>query len=119
MNAAQGVSNAETVNAAEAETEEPVKIAPLTEIDEERVEIVTEPIIITEPVEIVTEVHIETPEEIYVHALEAVYTEDTEDRHKIMNLPHIDGIPHVDGIPTTADLPKEPPLFPDMDDEEA
>ena len=115
---AQTVTGTEAVDAQTVADTETMDAQTVTDGDAETVEIIEEPIIITEPVEIVGEVHVETPEEIYVHALDAVYTEDTEDRHKIMNLPHVENIPHVDGIPTTADLPAEPPLFPEHDDEE-
>ena len=60
-------------------------------------EVVAEP----EPVaEIVTET-----EASYVHALEAVYTEDNGDTHKIRNLPHVSEIPQVDSIPQIVEKP--------------
>ena len=59
----------------------------------------------------------ETPEEVYVHALAEVYTEDSETVHKIRNLPHLDGIPHVDGIPQVEPPPKGlDDLFPPADE---
>ncbi|MBQ6987280.1 MAG: polysaccharide deacetylase family protein [Oscillibacter sp.] len=73
-------------------------------------EVVPEPVAVTipepEPVP-------ETPEEVYVHALAEVYTEDSETVHKIRNLPHVDDIPHVDGIPQVEPTPESlDDLFP-------
>ena len=60
-------------------------------------EAVAEPETVAEPV---TEI-----EASYVHALEAVYTEDNGDTHKIRNLPHVSEIPQVDSIPQIVEKP--------------
>ena len=59
-----------------------------------------------------------TAEEIYVHALAEVYTEDSGGAHKIMNLPHLENVPRVDGIPIIEYHPENlDDLFPpDADD---
>ena len=71
----------------------------------------------TEPVETAIAVP-ETAEEIYERALAEVYTEDSGDAHKMMNLPHVEDIPHVDGIPVIEYHPENlDDLFPqDPDD---
>ncbi|MBQ6206352.1 MAG: hypothetical protein IJK52_04655, partial [Oscillospiraceae bacterium] len=109
--------NAETVTEADApeavtEPETPQEVAePVTDTDApEVVAAFATEIAVPET----AETHVETTEEIYERALAEVYTEDSGDAHKIMNLPHVEDIPHVDGIPVIEYHPENlDDLFPE------
>ena len=86
---------------------EPEPVSEVVEVPETMPEVVAEPEPVSEVVaepEPVAEIVTET-EASYVHALEAVYTEDNGDTHKIRNLPHVSEIPQVDSIPQIVEKP--------------
>ncbi len=100
----------EAVSEVPEEVPEPETVLEIAAEPEHVPEIAVEPEPVAEPAP-------ETPEEVYVHALAEVYTEDSETVHKIRNLPHLDGIPHVDGIPQVEPSPEGlDDLFPPADE---